>query len=255
MKKRVTEADLLRALATRHQPPAWAFLSHVRNGTGFSRVTRTADALAMSLYPSRGLHLHGFEVKVYRNDWLRELKTPEKAEEIWRYCHFWWVVAASESVVYEEELPPKWGLLIPHGKALRAVVKAQAVEAEPPSYHFLGSILRKTTDVMIPRESIQEQIDAAYESGAKSASFNKDRIQRELDSLKESLQKFEAASGVRISRWSPDPAKTGELFRRFCQSTPELVQQRFKGLRRQVRDLLKVLEEGEAEDGEEDLDA
>lgn len=73
-------------LRRRYPAPAWAFLEEVRNQTGYARTIRTADALAMSLYPSRGLHLHGFEVKVSRADWFRELNDPKKAEEIAAYC-------------------------------------------------------------------------------------------------------------------------------------------------------------------------
>jgi len=82
----VTEADVLDALRYRHRPPAWAFLEKVRNGTGYQRDARTADAIAMSVWPSRGLTLHGFEVKVVRGDWLRELRDPEKADEFFKYC-------------------------------------------------------------------------------------------------------------------------------------------------------------------------
>ena len=51
-----SEAAVIAALRARHPSEAWAFLSHVRNGTGYARRTaRTADALAFSLWPSRGL--------------------------------------------------------------------------------------------------------------------------------------------------------------------------------------------------------
>src|SRR5688572_18266988 len=80
-------------LAKRFAPSAYAFLPQLRNGTGFGR-TRTADAVAMSLWPSRGIYLHGFEIKVGRGDWLSELRQPEKAEEIARFCKYWSLVAA-----------------------------------------------------------------------------------------------------------------------------------------------------------------
>lgn len=40
----LSEKDLLERLAARHQPPAWAFLRHVADGTGVNKL-RTADAM------------------------------------------------------------------------------------------------------------------------------------------------------------------------------------------------------------------
>ncbi|MCB8043659.1 hypothetical protein JM654_03970 [Microbacterium oxydans] len=66
--------------------------------------------------------VHGFEVKVSRSDWLTELRDPEKAEAWARYCHYFWLVAASKDIV-RDDLPEGWGLLVPHGESLRVVRK------------------------------------------------------------------------------------------------------------------------------------
>ena len=103
----MNETELTLALSRKFCAPEYAFLSQVRNQTGFRRRVRTADALAISCYPSRGIYLYGFEIKVDRYDWLNEMKNPEKAEEIGRNCHFWMVVAPAEGVVKRSELPAK----------------------------------------------------------------------------------------------------------------------------------------------------
>ena len=105
--------DLLSLLRSRYAKraangPTWAFIEQVRNAAGFN-ATRTADAIAMALWPSRGLELHGFEIKVSRSDWLRELKDPSKA--VVELVDRWWIVAP-ESVVHPSELLPSWGLLV-----------------------------------------------------------------------------------------------------------------------------------------------
>jgi hypothetical protein len=141
----LAESDMLALLAERHQAPAWAFLRHVANGTG-RHQGRTADALAMSLWPSRGLELHGFEVKVYRSDWLRELKDPAKADEIASRCHRWWVVASSTDVVKLEELPARWGLMVADGKGLKVAREAPLVEPVPLDHVFLAAILRRAAE-------------------------------------------------------------------------------------------------------------
>lgn len=85
--------------------PAWAFVPKVRDAAGFS-ATRTIDAIAMSLWPSRGLELHGHEIKVSRSDWLRELKEPEKAEAFSSVVDRWWLVVSDAQIVAAGELPP-----------------------------------------------------------------------------------------------------------------------------------------------------
>ncbi len=110
----ITYADMLRQLEARHPKKEWAFLQQVRNSTGFaSRTVRTADFLALSLWPSRGLSLHGFEAKQARGDWKREREDPAKAEEIAQYCDFWWLVVTSASIAPLDEVPETWGLLAP----------------------------------------------------------------------------------------------------------------------------------------------
>lgn len=124
-----TERDLLDRLRIRYSTvrrngsvdsPVWAYAEHVRNDAGFA-ATRTIDALAMALYPGEGLALHAFEVKTSRGDWLRELADPRKAAAFERHVEFFWLVCPS-GVAHYEELPARWGLLVPLGaSSLRAV--------------------------------------------------------------------------------------------------------------------------------------
>lgn len=55
---------VIEALGKTFLSPSYAMLTQVRNGTGMSRNARTADAMFMSLWPSRGIYLAGIEVKV-----------------------------------------------------------------------------------------------------------------------------------------------------------------------------------------------
>ena len=71
--------DLMHALRNKYDDNGWsyAFLEQVGTGTGY-KCTRWADALAVQLWESRGLSITGFEVKVSRSDWVKEMKHPEK---------------------------------------------------------------------------------------------------------------------------------------------------------------------------------
>jgi hypothetical protein len=150
MRSGLTERDVLKLLRERHPPPAWAFLEHVANATGVLKE-RTADAIAMSVWPSRGLELHGFEVKVHRSDWLRELKKPAKADDIASRCHRWWI-AAGPKVVEAGELPGTWGLVLVEGKNLRVAKEAPLVEALPLDHPFLAALLRRAAQAFCTRE-------------------------------------------------------------------------------------------------------
>lgn len=137
-----TAKALLEKLRAKYDPRSWAFFANVPNGTGYSQK-RTADAVAMSLWPSEGLALHGFELKVSRGDWLRELKQPDKAAEVKRYCDYWWLVASSHDVVKNDAMPAGWGLMVvQHGKLI-VEVEAPKLEAAALDRTFVAALVRK----------------------------------------------------------------------------------------------------------------
>jgi hypothetical protein len=81
----------------------------VGNGTGQTqKVRRWADMVVMETWPSRGLTIHGLEIKTDRRDWQRELAQPDKAAEMARFCDCW-SIAAPKGVVLEGEIPDGWG--------------------------------------------------------------------------------------------------------------------------------------------------
>ena len=136
-----TVAELRARLRTRFPQQAWALFWEVRDGTGFITAGRTADAIAMGLWPSRGLEVHGFELKLTRHDWQRELSKPEKAEAIQGYCDRWWVVAP-DGVVADGELPRTWGLLEAPARGLKCRREAPTLEAKPLDRIFVASLAR-----------------------------------------------------------------------------------------------------------------
>lgn len=123
----------------------WMFADHVRSAAGFD-ATRTADAVAMDLWPSKGLALHGHEVKISRSDWLRELKKPDKWEGVGRYMDRWWVVVPDRDIVRPGELPPQWGLLVARPERVTVAHPAPRLQAEPVGRSFLAALLRAATE-------------------------------------------------------------------------------------------------------------
>jgi hypothetical protein len=205
----LTEPQIMAALRERYAAPEYAFLAQVRSRTGYRGAIRTADALAMSLFPSRGLELYGIEVKVSRNDWLREKKDPAKAEEIARYCDRWLLVVGDEAIVKPGELPATWGLLAPKGNKLVLHTAPSKLEPKPISPDFLAAVFRNLHEEQksfVHRSEIAAEIDKARQDGIAVGEGHRraeERIvQRDLDQIRESVRAFEAASGVKLDRWS-----------------------------------------------------
>lgn len=217
----MTEPEIVSALRKRYAPQAGAFLEQVRSRTGYGGDVRTADALGMTLWPSRGLELHGMEIKVSRGDWKRERDDPAKAEEIAQYVDRWWLVVGDERIVEDGELPPAWGLLVPGKRGqLRVKQEAPKLEAKAPSRAFLAAVFRNLEQAkrgMVPREEFAQALAEARAEAAKElresiAEGGELRtVTRELDTLRRCVDAFEKASGVSIQEW--DAGEIGEAVR------------------------------------------
>lgn len=133
------------AMRVRYPANAYAMLFEVGNSTGFG-CNRHADALVMSLWPSRGLDVTGFEFKVSRTDWQKEMKDPSKAEAVMQFCDFWTLVVADESIVKPGELPAPWGLGVLNGKTIKTVKEPQRLKPSAWPREFLAAVLRRVSE-------------------------------------------------------------------------------------------------------------
>ncbi len=161
-----TESFITNVLRRKYSGDEWTFLSQVRNATGFSvREIRTADAMAFGNYPSRGLTIQGFEIKVSRQDWIKEKDNPTKAEPIAQYVDQWWIVAPV-GIVRLEELPAGWGLQEVEGEKIK-IAKAAPVRSDPkvPPRSFWMSVMRSFKR----EESNEDEIKQAVELAERSA--------------------------------------------------------------------------------------
>ena len=135
--------ELVNKLRTYWPHPDKAIIFEFRGGTGWSVESR-ADAIAMDLWPSNGLELVGFEIKTSRQDWLKELKNPLKADPIKRFCDKWYLIVDDETICkWWEELPKDWGMMVVDYTG-KLVVKKEApqLESEPIDRFFLASLMR-----------------------------------------------------------------------------------------------------------------
>jgi hypothetical protein len=227
----VTSDELFDAL--RGAYPAvhgWMLLPQVRDATG-AGSGRTADGLAMNAWPSRGLELHGFELKTHRGDWLRELKKPAKAESIFQYCDRWWIVVPEEPasrdrvVVRPAELPSNWGLFVvdSHGKAAQAV-GAPKLKPKPLDRAFLAAILRRLAACETPEAKV-------------AGAFQRGRAEGEQEGRRAEALRLERRGQRQELRYQRDSLE------HLAQAAERIL----KNLRRELAEL-KTLPEPEHED-------
>lgn len=196
-----TAQDLKHALSERYSQPEWAYFSEVRNSTGYRSTITTADGIAMHMYPSRGFEIHGFEIKVSRSDWLSELKKPAKADEIFKYCHKWWLVVSDKDIVKDGELPHTWGLMVMQKNGLIAKVQAPVIEPEAFDMGFVASLLRSATANTVQRSSIQKKLSEEFDRGKSCMEGDVTRAEKSKEEAWGIIKAFEKAAGVKITRW------------------------------------------------------
>lgn len=172
-------------------------LPQVRNGTGHTRTTRTADAIVVETWPSRGQSFTGVEYKRSRSDFLMELKHPAKAEEIGKYCKFW-TVLTPHGLVDPAELPELWGLWEIQGKRLLVTKPAPARECVPPSVGFVCAMLRANRDFDPSRQLLMKARDQAHAELNDRHQEARQRERKQFTELSAKVHAFERATGLSI---------------------------------------------------------
>jgi hypothetical protein len=203
----INEETVANALVKQYPTPMYAFLRHVRNHTGYGSNgdgTRTADAIALGLWASRGHALEGFEIKVDRQDWIKEWKDPSKAEAIAKYCDYWWIVEGLEGIVELEELPHGWGLKRLVGGHIKTIVEAEEnSNVEPLSRQFLCGFMRNVTEsinkVYTPTADVDKIIEEKTKAGITYELSRGDQKIKDYDILVAKVENFEKISGLDMS--------------------------------------------------------
>lgn len=238
----VNTAEIRVALREKYQPPEYAVLEEVRNQTGFSvGRQRTADMLVMGLWPSRGLHLHGIEIKSSRQDWAKELKDPGKAEEIARFCDYWWLAVGDKNIVKDGELPATWGLLAPRGNKMVVVKEAEKFEPQSISRPFLAAIMRKLHE----GSATTQQIETAKKKAADEAvekhvreheKWHKyETEQNEKD--RELIRRFNELTGIRLSSFNCE--KVAVAVKTVYDGGLDFFEKRLAGINRELSELFQ----------------
>ena len=202
--ERLTAAQLLVRLKVRYPAPEFALIPNVADALGVV-PSRRADAVAMGLWLSHGHDMQGFELKSSRADWLREKKNPSKSDAIAKYCDRWWLVLGHASIAKEGEVPPSWGILVPHGAGLRVARQAVRVEARALDKPFIAALLRAAYN-NIDRAEVEAEVELrvakAKKEMGKALERQQDAHEQEIAGLRLGIGSFEERSGVSISKWN-----------------------------------------------------
>jgi hypothetical protein len=169
------------------------------------------DAIYVGFTSTSGRLLVGHELKVSRGDWLKELKSPGKADGWADECHEWWLVVNDPAIVHDGELPAGWGLMSPTGPSkTRMAIQHKADRKgsnHQPSWHAVRSIMARQ-DTLRAAAIAKVGHDADQRAWAKYESQVNDRSDRlmgadraHLDAAREHLAAVEKALGASID-WS-----------------------------------------------------
>lgn len=220
MSEKATESSVYKLLAAHvckdaGNGPNAVIAPGVRSAAGH-HARRTIDAVSLGLWTTRGMLLDGYEIKVSRSDWLRELKNPAKAEEFAGLVDRLWLVVSDPAIVQDGELPDGWGLLVQFGDKLRQKVRAQRLTTGvdlPPRFgrSFLVPLMRSMN-------AVSPDVEARLAEEAKEATDRKAR--RDADDLAElraKVEAFEESAGIKITTWRHEgPESADERGRAFA---------------------------------------
>lgn len=245
----VTAETLRSHLRAQYAAPAWAFFEEVRNQTGYGKRERYADALALGLWPSHGMELIGFEIKVSRGDWKRELADPTKAAEFQKWCDRWFIVAP-KGIVAPIELPATWGLIELNEKnKLRIVKAAKETKPEPLDRRFIASLCRNINDGIeqMARDRAVGLSERAYATQLASLEAQKKRAEEQLATAQNSLREVGMKLGISLFDLLHSPDTVGERIRRAMEidGMQKHVARQTKSIVRELRSLMTTVQNWE----------
>ena len=185
----------------------YVFLFDVPNVVGL-RQERRCDGVAIGMWQSTGHLIHGFEVKVSRSDWLRELKDVSKADHFIEQCDRWWLVTGDASIAKLDEIPAAWGWMNATKTGLRIQRPAQPLPQDKALIKrvWAFALIRRAAE---RREVNSPEIQAILQSNrAEVERQARWTIEREikgavpkLEALQKKVDAFEKESGMKLDDW------------------------------------------------------
>lgn len=135
-KEGYTARQIVEILRDKHPKSAWVFVGELRLSSGYGNIgydlpghqfriggDQRIDAFAMHCWPSKKFKRIGYEIKVDRQDFLNELKHPDKRLAAELFTNLTYFVAPV-GIIKPEEVPDGWGLIEVQGDMTQIVSEA-----------------------------------------------------------------------------------------------------------------------------------
>lgn len=176
---------------------------------------RSLDYMVVNMWPSRGNAVIGFEVKSFRNDWIREMKNPAKQEKHFQYCDYFYLIITDEKVAKLDEIPETWGLMTVRSGCLHTLKQAPKLNPLPLTKQFVCAMLRRAAEKedFIHVSQIEERVKQEAESSRGREAREYTELKKTHQDLLEAVRKFEDTAGIKIwDKWSwrVDPTLAGK---------------------------------------------
>ncbi len=212
----MTANHICELLRDKYKQPEFAVAFEVGDNTGF-KCRRHADAIAMSLYPSRGLGIYGFEIKISRNDLIKEIESPDKAEPIARFCNGWHLVYPTELKDIDLQIPAGWGIIKASESGLKTVRAAKELTPDPISLGFLAALFRGMCkeDEYRLSEAVKKRTEEIMKQANADVEYQIKRRTARAEEMEEAARKVAKETGINLfeSSW-----RTPELIRAIQKS-------------------------------------
>lgn len=199
-------ADLQALLAAKYPKDRYALFFDVPDNVG-TNAHRRADAIVVGCWASVGRLIEGFELKVSRGDWLKEVSQVNKADPFIERCDKWWLVTGSPTIAKLDEIPACWGWMAATKSGLRVQRPATKLPTDDTKIHRLFAIglFRKMQGDLL---SSPEVVHAIKEVRANNEKEIEDRVrqatqrnERRATEAVAKLEKFEKESGIDLDDW------------------------------------------------------
>ncbi len=200
---KVTTADLMGLLRAKYERGRYALLFDVPDAVSTDQ-RRRIDAIAVDCWRSGGRTIEGFELKISRGDWLREMKQVDKADPFVALCDRFWLVTGDSKIAKLEEIPACWGWMAATKGGLRVQRPATPLPGSGANIPraFLIGVLRKLQDALVESPDVRVHIKTQLRSTEASVQSRVDiatmRLKHDLERLQAKVREFEEASGIKI---------------------------------------------------------
>lgn len=231
--------NLYTLLRNKYPENEYALMAEVSDASGFHR-SNSADFIAVNLWPSRGLAINGIELKSSRGDWLNELKKPAKAENIFQYCDFFYLLTADETIAKLEEIPVAWGWMAVVGGKITTKKEAPKLAPIALSKHFVCAMLKRACSKVgfVHFESIEERIKAAEFKAVQQAGIERDHKLKDAINIIQQVKDFEESCGVKMGVWNGvEPKKAGEFIKFMDNGGVEEIKKQLERLKTIANDI------------------